>query len=369
MLEAFGDQPLAWFSKATMSEFRGLLCALPVNHHKGASTDSFYQIIEKADAEEEREIALAETKISKLNLDRGAREELLAGARVARLRVATIYRHLQAVQFIFKLAAEHGAAPHGLLKGIIWNSRQLKRLQAEEKDMHRLPWGDKLGELLATEAFTAAKASADTKTVIMWATLLGVTAGLRQEEALQLKTHDIDTVHSIPVIRVQSGDQQHLKSEAARRLIPIHDALLRLGFLNYVEECRKSNQSWLFPTVERCAAKGRLSGTFTKVFTEYRLKAGIYDPRRDFHSLRTHLNVELKRSDCPLDVRKKLLGHEIRDVTEAHYDPEGTPIHKFRDWVNMINVDTARMRSPWATSHKSSSNIVSLETRAANISH
>ncbi len=150
----------------------------------------------------------------------------------------------------------------------------------------------------------------------------------------------------IPILRIQSGEGQHSKSGIGYRIVPIHKNLIALGFLRYVEECRERGQDCLFPDINRCAAKGRLSGTFTKTFTRYRIKEGIHDPRRDFHSLRTHFNVELKRGKCPLEIRKQLLGHELRDVTEEHYDPEGSPIEEFRDWVDSLEIDISGIASP-----------------------
>src|SRR5690606_5434006 len=51
--------------------------------------------------------------------------------------------------------------------------------------------------------------------------------------------------------------------------------------------------------VERCPAKGRLSGTFTQTRRRCRIAEGVYNAQRDFHALRTHIHVELKRDGCP----------------------------------------------------------------------
>ena len=227
--------------------------------------------------------------------------------------------------------------------------------------MSRLAWGDKLKDLLGTSAFVSD--FADEVHAVFWPTLIAAHAGLRMEEVLQLKTCDIDTVDSIPVFRIQSGEGQHLKSEAAKRIIPIHQNLIDLGLLIMVQEQRDRGQEWLFPNIERCAAKGRLSGTFTKVFTHYRIKEGVYDPRRDFHSLRTNFNVILKRQECPLDIRKRLIGHEMNDVTEEHYDPEGAPIAEFNEWVQMIDIDVSHIWSKWRPSAPAIGNVVSLQAR------
>lgn len=347
-LEAHGDRPMSYYTKALLLEFRSLLSALPKSHHKSSEAPGLYQIIENAEREEARQMTIAENEIAEQGLNRGDAEQRRARARIPRIRLATVYRHLQAIQFVFRHAADHHAAPVNALKGVIWTTKQLEKLQIEEKDMKRLPWGEKLSDLLGTAAFTAPRAPGAEVHAVFWPTLIAVHAGCRQEEALQLKTEDIDTMKGIPVFRIQCGEGQHLKSGTRHRIIPIHKNLIALGFLNHVETCRRKGQEWLFPEIERCAAKGRLSGTFTKTFGHYRIAEGVYDPRRDFHSLRTHFNVELKRAGCPLEIRKRLLGHKLRDITEVHYDPEGSPIEDYKTWVDGLEIDISQVRSPCA---------------------
>ncbi|SDX94446.1 tyrosine-type recombinase/integrase [Allgaiera indica] len=345
-LEAHGDRPMSYYTKGRLLEFRAFLRALPKNHHKSSDSRGLHTIIEEAEAEEARNMIIAENEIAEHGLNRGDAEQRRSRARVQRVRVSTVYRHMQALQFIFRLAADHGAAPANAMKGVIWNTTQVEKLQSEEKDMKRLPWGDKLADLLSTSAFTAPVPPGAQLHDVFWPTLIAVHSGMREEEALQLKTDDFDTMKGIPIFRVQCGEGQHIKSGTRHRIVPIHKNLIELGLLKHVENCRRKGQEWLFPDIERCAAKGRLSGTFTKTFGHYRIKEGVYDPRRDFHSLRTHFNVELKRAKCPLEIRKRLLGHKLRDITEEHYDPEGSPIEEFREWADGIEIDISRVRSP-----------------------
>lgn len=106
-------------------------------------------------------------------------------------------------------------------------------------------------------------------------------------------------MQGIPILRIQSGEGQHLKSGRCLSVMPIHANLIALGFLRFVKERRRSGQLWLPPGVERCPAKGRLSGTFTKTFRRCRIAEGVFNAQRDFHALRTHIHVELKRHGCP----------------------------------------------------------------------
>ena len=358
VIEVFGDRPISWFERHHLLEFKSLLQAIPRNHHKSSEAQGIYQIIDETDVEETRQIALAENEIEFCQLNRGDAEQRLARARVPRLAINTVYRHLQAVQFIFRLAADHAATTHAVTRKVLWTKSQKEGLRKEEKDMSRLAWGDKLPDLLNTTAFVSP--AGGELHAVFWPVLIAAHAGLRMEEVLQLKADDFDTIDGIRVFRIQSGAGQHLKSPAAKRIIPIHRNLLELGLWDMVEECRARGQEWLFPNIARCAAKDRLSGTFTKVFTHYRITEGVYDPRRDFHSLRTHFNVTLKRRKCPLDIRKRLIGHELRDVTEEHYDPEGSPIEEINDWVQSIEIDISQIVSPWRNPATLPENVVAL---------
>lgn len=358
VIEVFGDRPISWFERHHLLEFKSLLQAIPRNHHKSSEAQGIYQIIDETDVEETRQIARAENEIEFCQLNRGDAEQRLARARVPRLAINTVYRHLQAVQFIFRLAADHAATTHAVTRKVLWTKSQQDALRKEEKNMSRLAWGDKLPDLLNTTAFVSP--TGGELHAVFWPVLIAAHAGLRMEEVLQLKTDDFDTIDGIRVFRIQSGEGQHLKSPAAERIIPIHRNLLELGLWKMVEECRAKGQEWVFPNIARCAAKGRLSGTFTKVFTHYRITEGVYDPRRDFHSLRTHFNVTLKRRKCPLDIRKRLIGHELRDVTEEHYDPEGSPIEEINDWVQSIEIDISQIVSPWRNPATLPENVVAL---------
>ena len=358
VIEVFGDRPISWFGRHHLLEFKSLLQAIPRNHHKSSESPCIYQIIDETDMEETRQIALAENEIAFCKLNRGDAEQRLTRARLPRLAINTVYRHLQAVQFIFRLAADHGATSDAVTRKVLWTKSQKDALRKEEKNMSRLAWGDKLPDLLNTTAFVAP--AGGELHAVFWPVLIAAHAGLRMEEVLQLKTDDFDTIEGIRIFRIQSGEGQHLKSPAADRIIPIHRNLLELGLWEMVEECRAKGQEWLFPNIARCAAKDRLSGTFTKVFTHYRITEGVYDPRRDFHSLRTHFNVILKRRKCPLDIRKRLIGHELRDVTEEHYDPEGAPIEEVNDWVQSIEIDISQIVSPWRNPASLPENVVAL---------
>ena len=77
-----------------------------------------------------------------------------------------------------------------------------------------------------------------------WLPLLGLLTGARLSELAQLKVADI----CLPTLRIQiqeSNNEQRLKTPSARRSIPLHSELIRLGFIDYVSKQARNNESSL----------------------------------------------------------------------------------------------------------------------------
>jgi integrase len=339
-----------WTDKADELHFalmRNLLRAVPKDHHKSPAQKPILEEIAELDEVEAVELRQRDAELRAAGVDRGARETELGERRRKRLRVSSVYRHQQDLQRFARWGVERGLFPRNFMQGLMWSKATIKALQREESDNRRLAWGDKAKALFGSRVFV--EPLEDRGDPLFWAPLIARLGGLREEEVLQLKTPDFDTVDGTPVFRIQQGEGQVLKSEAARRIVPLHRALIALGLLELVEQRRREGQEWLFPKIERSASRDRLTGTFTKTFTRYRIEIGVYDPNRDFHSLRQDFNVSLDNADVPLFVRKRLLGHEINDVTEVNYNAAGKSVAQLADYVNRIVFDISGIRSPFAS--------------------
>jgi integrase len=80
-----------------------------------------------------------------------------------------------------------------------------------------------------------------------WAALIGLFTGARVGEIAQLYLSDFIEEDGIPCIRIATdSDGQSLKTEASRRLVPIHPALIELGLLERVKELRQQGEEGLF---------------------------------------------------------------------------------------------------------------------------
>jgi integrase len=119
-----------------------------------------------------------------------------------------------------------------------------------------------------------------------WVPLIALFCGLRQNEICQLATADVEDLDGITVIYVRKTHPwQKLKSKSARRYVPVHPELIRIGFLRYVSEIRSDQHVQLFPELKP-DGRGYMSGIFQKRFNSFRRRVGIIDPDGVFHSLR-----------------------------------------------------------------------------------
>jgi len=147
-----------------------------------------------------------------------------------------------------------------------------------------------------------------------WMPLIALFTGMRKEEIAQLTVTDIITengsgVHFIDINR--NGGKKTKNVNSIRR-IPIHDTLLKLGFLDYVR-----------------TRKGKLfdeTGTaVSKAFVRYLVKLGIKqdgDRGMVLHSFRdTFNNTLLEPSlNVPDRLRYALMGHSTSgDSNETNY--------------------------------------------------
>jgi integrase len=151
-----------------------------------------------------------------------------------------------------------------------------------------------------------------------WVPLVALFAGMRQNEICQLLPTDIDEIAGVPVIRVRKTQSwQRLKSSRARRVVPVHPELLRIGFLQYVAGCRRANSSLLFPELKP-DVRGYLAGNFQKRFATFRKSIGITDRDATFHSFRHTWRDALRRGSVP-EERVQALGGWVGSGEDKNY--------------------------------------------------
>lgn len=151
-----------------------------------------------------------------------------------------------------------------------------------------------------------------------WIPLLGRYTGARLEELCQLRVDDFVEQQGIQCIRVDdSSEGQNLKNTSSRRMLPVHPLLVEEGLLRHVESARNSGTHRLFPELE--PVRGKLGHAPSKWFGRYKVKRGIDDNKKTFHSFRHTLIDDLRDAGVQDSLIKRIVGHEDSAVTFGVY--------------------------------------------------
>lgn len=152
-----------------------------------------------------------------------------------------------------------------------------------------------------------------------WLLPLGLYTSARIGELAQLELTDIKQIDGVWCIevhdrRTEGHQNRTVKTKAGERLIPIHQHLIDLRFLEYVESARKAGGRFVFPKfVQRGKRRpGDLAGLD---FLKLREGAGVeLDERFTFHSLRHNGRSMLAAAGINEQIIDKLVGHESGTV-------------------------------------------------------
>lgn len=226
------------------------------------------------------------------------------------------HKYLAALSGLFELAQKSNSYPKGNnpTKGHkVFTKKDLKK----RKDTNGYqPFKDSdLDKIFMPENLLALPKPAD-----FWLPLLGLYTGGRIEELCQLAITDIKKVEGIWAISINDEEYKSLKSTAARREIPIHPQLIKLGFLDYVEDA-KEHGDMLFPYLN-ADAFGKFSNTPGERFGDYLDSIGITDKQLVFHSFRKTSNNTLKQAGATLEERSEYVGHEVESTNWQDYSKQ-----------------------------------------------
>lgn len=201
---------------------------------------------------------------------------------------------------------------------------------------------------------------------IFWSVLLGIYTGARAEELAQLRVRDIqrkevkeEFVYFIDFC-ITDHKNQSIKNLSSKRITPIHNDLINIGFLNYVADRKRINANYLFDLkINKDGKRKEFQKSFNNDIKEH-LK-GIYPEltnyRFSFHGLRSHFVAKYIKSHIVKDVDdmeenasinqlielKKMIGHTAKklhkDTTIGTYFKEDLELLNAKKKINEINFE------------------------------
>ena len=137
-----------------------------------------------------------------------------------------------------------------------------------------------------------------------------IVRGARLNEIGQLLRSDVREIEEVWCFQFTEeaeGDQKRFKTEAPRRIVPVHPELVRLGFIDFVGKA--STGPRLFPQWKR-GEDGYYSSVFSKWFGRFLTSVDLKDPRLVFHSFRHGFKDALRRAMVEERIQDAIMGHE-----------------------------------------------------------
>lgn len=243
--------------------------------------------------------------------------------------------------------------------------------------MTRKMWeGEPLRQLLAAPVWTGCASEARPKSPgeyiyaneRYWLPILALYQGARLEELARLVREEICQEDGIVFLNITDEEpisedgkpvarKARVKTAAAKRRVPLHRAVLELGFLDYVEHIAPNGGDFLFPKLKANSRRdNHRSGKFSQWFTEYRRNVGVDDPRYVFHSFRAGVATKLLSSPgVAMGCVIALIGHqhEIAATADAHtlfnnyLKSRQIPLGELQDTINRVTFPEAHgLRRP-----------------------
>lgn len=163
-----------------------------------------------------------------------------------------------------------------------------------------------------------------------WLPLLAIYTGARLNELCQLYTDDIARLDGVWCIRVRSArPDQRLKNLNSERVIPVHNQLIQLGFLDFV---KAQTHDRLFSELK--LQRDGYAATASKWFARFKSSMG-FNRGHDFHSFRHTVATFLKYADVNVVVAAAILGHGSGTITYDRYGKRHT-LSRLNEAINTI---------------------------------
>lgn len=189
---------------------------------------------------------------------------------------------------------------------------------------------------------------------LYWMPVIMLYSGARPGEIAQLRVGDLRPAFNgrphlnvlclqddeeeepdVVVLRKPTEDTRRVKTEAGRRLIPIHPELVRMGLLDLFErrgrEVGPTGQ--LFRDV-KSNQHGYYSAALTRQINRKLRKLGVTNPRFVLYSLRHNFIEACNAAGMPDVTRQKIVGHQAEGMVGIYGNPR--PDRWESDWIAKV---------------------------------
>jgi len=169
-----------------------------------------------------------------------------------------------------------------------------------------------------------------------WGPLIALFLGMRRGEIAQLKSDDITEIDGVPVILIRAGSGRRLKTSNARRMLPVHPELIRLGFLDYAKKAQNAKEQQLWPG-EKPDTRGKWGDGFSDWFLRLLKARNVTGNKLGLHSFRHNFQDRLREAGLHgTAMGQELAGRSKGGSTSNNYG-SGFPTKMLADAVAKIS--------------------------------
>jgi integrase len=290
-LEVVGDIPADQVGFTTARDFKDVLLNLPANRRKNPAF-------------------------------RGRSARALAATDTPTASITTIQHGISRVSGLLSWAKANGYVDANPMEGI---GRTIGRREKPSwSDRERFSEADLsliFGHALLSQTLRLKRKHG---AAFYWVPILALFTGARLNELAQLHCEDVQKVEGIWTVNINDDTpDKRLKNQSSRRMVPLAETILELGFLDYWANQVDAHER-LFPTLPH--GRDGYGRYVSKWFNEdYLPMLGIKVERKAFHSLRHTVADVLKQSGVLYEHAAEYLGHAQNTETFGRYGKRFRP--------------------------------------------
>ncbi|KQW21002.1 hypothetical protein ASC80_12670 [Afipia sp. Root123D2] len=259
-------------------------------------------------------------------------QDALNVADVQTINVQTINKYLQTYGTMFGWAKRNSYVSKNVFEGL--TVRLGKKQQSKTT---RTAFTEVQAQIILQELVRNSKGLVR-KHYQKWGPLIALYSGARLNEIAQIHLTDIRQQDGVWCFDLNDdGDTKNLKTDASRRLVPIHSRLIEYGLLDQVQALRESGAQKLFQDFQYCPKNGWGRSLGRWFNDQFLVKLGLKDKGVSFHVFRHTVVSRLLQTGVELTLVQTLVGHERQGVTHQHYFSSGFKIAQLRDALEKLD--------------------------------
>ena len=317
LIEEWGDIPIGSITREMTTNFKGHIRKLPRNRKKNPKyRDKDFHELTKMDIKDP-------------------------------ISTTTVNKHLGWCSSFYDWSINHGYSDINPFKGM-----KLKRTVRPRDERDRFNESD-LKKIFGKGNYIHFTEIEKGRYELYWTPLIGVFSGLRLGEITSLYLDNIREIGGnhrnkrwcFDIVEEPDRPDKHLKTKSSRRIVPIHDTLLNLGLIEFIELLRKKD-----PMRERLFQELKISeGSYIKNVStffnkRYLPSLGIKTDKKNFHSFRHTVSDHLKQKGIEPHFINELLGHSSGNIDLDRYGKGYNPDIIYNKCVKKISYQTSQKR-------------------------